>query len=139
MDISPYLSFHGTCRDALNFYAELFGGSIEAMETYGDGPENVDFHGAPDDWVMHGRVRIGAHTIMASDMAGADQKAPQGFHLQTQFDDLDKAKRVFSRLAKNGSITIPFEPTFWATGFGMCVDRFGIPWIVNCETGLPES
>ncbi len=133
MDLNPYLTFPGTCAEALEFYAEVFGGQVEAVQTVADSPMAGDMPPEAQSQVMHGRVRIGERLIMASDDLQGTYEAPRGLYIQTAFDDVEKASRVFSRLAKNGQVVMPFGPTFWAAGFGMCRDRYGVPWMVNCD------
>ncbi len=62
-------------------------------------------------------------------------KQPQGFSVSIQLNDEAKGERIFEELAEGGTVLMPFQQTFWAAGFGMCVDQFGIPWMVNCERG----
>lgn len=138
MDLNPYLTFPGNCAEAMEFYAEVFGGSIEAMMRVADSPMAAEMPAEAQDKVMHARLRVGARAIMASDALTGEAEAPRGFSVQVGFDDPDKAARVFARLAKGGEATMPFAPTFWAAGFGMCRDRFGIPWMVNCDAA-PEG
>jgi PhnB protein len=47
------------------------------------------------------------------------------------FDDVAEGERVFGALAPNGKVQMPYQPTFWAKGFGMLIDQFGTPWIIN--------
>ncbi len=133
MDLNPYLTFPGTCAEALEFYAEVFGGQVEALQTVSDSPIAGEMPPEAQTHVMHGRVRIGERLIMASDDIQGTYEVPRGFSIQTAFDDIEKASRIFSRLAKHGEVVMPFGPTFWAAGFGMCRDRYGVPWMVNCD------
>ena len=133
MIVTPYLTFPGTTHEAFSFYAELFGGQIEVAETVrnsavaGEMPEKVQ------DLILHARVRIGDGHLMASDDLSGTYQKPEGVTLQTSFNDVEKAKRIFSRLSKNGEIVMPFERTFWSAGFGICRDRFDVLWMVNCD------
>ena len=70
---------------------------------------------------------------MASDAPPGHYEKPQGFSVALQIKDPVEGERIFNALAENGKVQMPFQETFWATRFGMCVDRFGIPWMVNCE------
>lgn len=133
MEIGPYLTFDGTCEAALNFYAEVFGGVVENLMTVAQSPMADDFPADMQGLIMHGRVSFVGGYLMGSDAIGAPYERAQGITVQISFDDLDRAKRVFDRLAKHGVITMAFEKTFWAGGFGMCRDRFGIPWMVDCD------
>jgi PhnB protein len=88
---------------------------------------------APDDWsekIMHGSVSLPGLELNGADVASYE--APKGFSLSVQLANADEAERVFRELAEGGSIMMPLEKTFWAERFGMVVDRFGIPWLINC-------
>ena len=82
---------------------------------------------------MHGSLTIGDQVLMAGDVAPERYEEPKGFSLSLQMKDTSEAERVFSELATNGRIVMPLEKTFWAARFGMVVDRFGIPWLINCD------
>jgi PhnB protein len=133
MQINPYLFFNGQCEAAFKFYAECLGGKIDAMMTHAGTP--AEEH-VPAEWrnkIIHARLTVGDGVLMASDAPPDHYKKPQGFSVSIQIKDKAEAERIFNALAENGKITMPFEKTFWAAGFGMCVDRFGIPWMVNCD------
>jgi PhnB protein len=133
MDMNPYLTFPGTCLEAFEFYAEVFGGDVSHVQRVAESPMAGDFPPEAQDRVMHARVSIGDRLLMGSDNIMGGETEAKGFHIQTAFDDLDKAARVFARLARKGEVEMAFAPTFFATGFGMCRDRYGIPWMVNCD------
>jgi PhnB protein len=82
---------------------------------------------------MHGSVTIGGQVLMGGDVAPQGYEAPKGFSLSIQISDTKEAERIFDELARDGTIRMPLEKTFWAARFGMVVDRFGIPWLINCE------
>jgi PhnB protein len=71
--------------------------------------------------------------LMAADAPPGHYEQPQGFSVSISVDDTAKGESIFNALAESGTTKMPFQQTFWAKGFGMCVDRFGIPWMVNCE------
>lgn len=133
MDMNPYLTFPGTCLEAFEFYAEVFGGEVTFAQRVRDSPMAHDMPAEAQDMALHARVRIGDKILMGSDNVMGGETAISGVAIQTAFDDLDKARRVFNRLAKNGTVEMEFGPTFWAAGFGTCRDRFGVPWMVNCD------
>jgi len=133
MEMTPYLTFAGTCAEAFQFYAEVFGGEIELVQLVKDGPMAADMADEVQDQVMHARVRIGERLLMGSDAVMGDHKPAQGFHVQVAFGDVERASRVFSRLARRGTVEMAFGPTFWSAGFGSCRDRFGVPWMINCD------
>ena len=133
MEMSPYLIFNGQCAAAFKFYEQTLGGTITFLQTHGESPmkDNV-----PADWqdkVMHGSVTIGEQILMGGDVAPEGYQKPKGFTLSLQIKSTTQAERIFQRLAKDGTVVMPLEKTFWADRFGMLVDRFGIPWQINCE------
>lgn len=137
MEMTTYLSFHGQCEEAFNFYEATLGGRIGPIFRYaGTSLSNQ----VPADWhdkVMHGSITVGVHELMAGDVAPERYEEPKGFSLSLQMTDTSEAERVFNALAKDGRILMPLEKTFWAERFGMVVDRFGIPWMINC--GGPDD
>lgn len=134
MQVNPYLSFDGQCAEALKTYAKVLGGKIEAMFTFGDSPAAGD---VPPDWhdrIMHARLVVDGQVLMASDSPGERYEKPQGTYISLNVDKPADGERIFNALAKGGTVKMPFGKTFWAEGgFGMLVDRFGTPWMVNCE------
>lgn len=132
MQINPYLFFNGNCETAMTRYAEVLGGEIEMLMRMDDAPPGVPMPPDMKGKVMHACLRIGDRRIMASDAPSARFNKPQGFDVQVQIDDLTKAEMIFAALAEGGTVNMPFGKTFWAKGFGSCVDKFGTPWMVNC-------
>ena len=89
----------------------------------------------PPDWktkLMHARITIDGEVLMASDATPGDYHQPQGFSVALAVEDPADAERRFNALAEGGTVRMPFGKTFFSNGFGMCVDKFGIPWMVNC-------
>jgi PhnB protein len=134
MQLNPYLLFNGNCAEAFKFYEQALGGKIEAISTF-DGTPAAEY--APPGWgdkVMHASMLIGDdQRLMASDAPPGQYAAPQGISVAISLNDAAKGEQIFNALAENGTVTMPYSKTFWASGFGMCTDRFGIPWMVNCE------
>lgn len=133
MQMSPYLSFKGDCEAAFTFYAECLGGRLNGLFRYGGSPMADQ---APPGWadkVMHGSVAIGDVVLMGADVAPEQYEAPKGFSLSLQIKSTAEADRIFPKLAAGGRVVLPLEKTFWAARFGMVVDRFGVPWMINCE------
>ena len=90
----------------------------------------------PPDWankVMHATITIGELVLMGGDVGPDRYEEPKGFSLSIQIGDATEAERIFRELEKGGRVKMPLEKTFWAERFGMVVDRFGIPWLINCE------
>jgi PhnB protein len=133
MQLNPYLLFNGQCAEAFKFYAECLGGKIEAMMTHAGTPAEEQVPAEWRDKILHARLVVGDEVLMASDAPPAHYQRPQGFSVSIQTNNKSDGERIFNALAENGTVQMPFVQTFWAAGFGMCVDRFGIPWMVNCE------
>ena len=131
--IEPISFFNGQCEAAFKFYAETLGGKIEGMLTHAGTPAEQQVPAEWRDKIMHARLTIGDQVLMASDAPPETYEEPKGFFVSIQLKDKANAERIFKALAEGGTIQMSFEKTFWAAGFGMCVDRFGIPWMVNCE------
>ena len=133
MQFNPYLNFDGKCAEAFAFYAELFGGTIGFIQTFGESPMKDDVPAEMHGAIMHASVDIGGQFLFGSDAVGETYKHPQGFAVSIALSDADEAERIFAGLVKGGVETMALQQTFWAKRFGMCTDRFGIPWMVNCE------
>jgi PhnB protein len=134
MQMNPYLNFNGNCEVAFTFYAQCLGGKIVMMLTHGEAPSAEHVPSAWHKKIMHARLAVGDRVLMGSDSPPGYFQAPTGFYVQLGIDDPAEAERIFQTLSENGTVTMPFEQTFWAYRFGMLVDQFGIPWMVNCET-----
>lgn len=131
MQLDSYLLFNGECETAFKFYEQLLGAKIEGMIRYTGSP--TEEH-VPSEWrdkILHARMTVGDSALMASDAPPGHYEKPQGFSVSIQLKDTAEGKRIFNELAKGGTVQMPFQETFWSPGFGMCVDRFDIPWMVN--------
>jgi PhnB protein len=134
MQVSPYLSFKGDCEAAFQFYAQCFGGRLGDIFRYGGSPMAGDVPAGWSDKVMHGSVTVADQVLMGADIVPAQYEAAKGFSLSIHLKGAAEAERIFAALAMDGRVVMPLEKTFWAERFGMLVDRFGIPWSINCET-----
>jgi PhnB protein len=133
MQASPHLHFEGNCREAFDFYATTFRGRIAFAMTYGESPAASQTPPEVRNQIIHARLEFGSQAIMGCDAPGERFQTPQGFNVLLTVPQPAEAERLFLALAGGGTITMPFAQTFWAHRFGMCTDRFGIPWMVNCE------
>jgi len=132
MELSPYLNFNGQCAAAFRFYEKCLGGKIVMMQTHGESPMKDQ---VPPEWrdrVMHARLVVGNHALMGSDAPPDQYERPQGNYVSLTVAPAD-GERIFKALADGGQVNMPFQKTFWSPGFGMVVDRFGTPWMVNTE------
>jgi len=132
MKVNPYLFFEGNCREAFQLYAKVLGATIEAMMPHAGTPAEQD---VPADWadkIIHASMVIDGQRLMASDAPPGRSQKPQGFYVSLQVATIEEAERIFGELSSGGKITMPLTETFWAQRFGMFVDRFGTPWMLNC-------
>lgn len=139
MQFHSYLLFDGDCREAFTFYADVLGGTIEFMQSHGDSPIADDVAPAWRDRILHASLAVGDALLMASDAPPERYERPQGLSVSIQCDDAAEAERVYAALAAGGEETMPLAETFWAERFGMVVDRYGIPWMVNYAGGAGET
>jgi len=131
MKLNVYLSFDGRCREAFEFYEKALGGKISFIQTIGESPMAASMPADAHGRVMHVTLQIGDQVLQGADAPPGQFTKPAGFCVAAHFDEPAEGERVFSALAKNGTVQMAFQPTFWAKGFGMLIDQFGTPWIVN--------
>jgi PhnB protein len=127
--LNPYLNFPGNARDAMEFYQTVFGGNL-AVSTFGEfGNQDA----AVADKVMHAILESdGGYTLMASDIAPGMEHAPgNNITLSLSGDDGDDLRGYWDKLTDGGQVIMPLEKQAWGDEFGMCMDKFGIPWMVN--------
>lgn len=133
MQLNAYLNFNGQCEAAFKFYEKCLGGKIEVMGRFEDMPEGG---GVSPNWrskIMHAQLNAGGAVLMGSDAPDDRYQPPQGFSVSLQTGDPAEADSVFKALSENGAVSLPIQETAWALRFGMLVDRYGIPWMVNCQ------
>ena len=131
MTIVPYLHFQGNCAEAMQFYADVFGGTDLQIARYSDAPEGT--FAPPSDRVMHSSLVAGDAVLFASDfpegMAGDPQQAVS---ICFNVPDVATGEPIFERLSgEGGAVIMPYGPTFWTDGFGMVKDRFGTHWMIS--------
>ncbi|WP_029150404.1 VOC family protein [Microbacterium indicum] len=131
--LAPYLSFSGQAEDALEFYRDVFGGTLQ-ITRYREMPME-DLAGDPE-WVMHGQLTLeNGVTIMASDAPGVASGSQ--ISMMIYGDDRDELAGFFEAMHNGGSVTTPFEPSPWGSWYGAVVDAFGIAW--GFEGGQPAA
>lgn len=132
MAFHPYLFHSGTCRQAFTRYQEIFGGELVLL-AMSDMPSEEPVPAEQRDLIMHAALTFEDHLLMGSDDMTGDGGPMRGVAVSCTVPDVAEANRVFQALAEGGVVTVPLAETFWAPIFGMCVDRFGTPWMVNAE------
>jgi len=133
MQVNPYLSFKGECEAAFKFYEKVLGGQQGAIFRYAESPMTDQVPAGWQDKVMHGSLTLGDQVLMGADVTPDRYEEPKGFSLSIHIKSTADAERIFNELASGGRVVMPLEKTFWAARFGMLVDRFGVPWMINCE------
>lgn len=141
MQLNPYLTLAGECEAAFTRYQQIFGGQITAMIRHAGTPAACQ---VPPEWgdkIMHVCLDMDGRLLMGSDAPPGRFQPPQGFAVQVAAETPEEAERVFAALGQGGTITMALQQTFWAERFGMLVDAFGVPWMVNCEAkaGTPSA
>ena len=135
MQLNSHLHFNGQCEEAFKFYEKCLGGKIEGLFRFEAAPEGAA-QGVPPGWgnkIMHAYMTIGNQILMGMDAPPDRFQKPQGFHVNIAVKEVAEGKKIFEALSEKGHVIMPFAPTFWSPGFAMFMDRFGIPWMVNCE------
>jgi PhnB protein len=133
--LNPYISFADNARQAMEFYKDVFGGTL-TLNTFGE-------FGAPDspdaDKIMHGRLETDSgYTLMAADTPAEMQHNPgDNIAVSLSGDDADELHGYWEKLSASGTVSVPLEKQMWGDEFGMCVDKFGIGWMVNI--GQPQA
>ena len=133
MQLNTYLTFGGDCKEAFEYYAKVLNGKIVAMFPHRGTPAEKM---APPEWldkIMHARLEVEGQALMGSDRPPQYNTKPAGFSVNISVKDVAEAERIFAALAQGGDVKMPIAETFWAQRFGMLIDRYGTPWMVNCE------
>ncbi|NKR57532.1 VOC family protein [Rhodococcus hoagii] len=125
--LNPYISFPGTARDAMEFYRDVFGGTLN-MSTFGEFGAP-----APEDQIMHATLETGrGFTIMGADTPpGMERTHGTDMAVSLSGDDADELRGYWTALSGSGTVDVPLEKQMWGDTFGACTDRFGVSWMVN--------
>ncbi len=132
MRVNPYLTFNGQCEAAFQFYERCFSGKIGMMMTYRNSPMATQ---VPPDWrskIVHATLDVGDQVLQGTDSFPGSYQKPQGLSVTLHIDAAAEAELIFNKLAENGVVQLALQETFWALRFGMLVDQFGTPWMINC-------
>lgn len=136
MQVNAYLAFSGDCKAAFAMYEKVLGGKIIFMMTYGESPMATQ-HPAMKDKVLHATLQLpGGGVIQGSDHPEGKAAKPHGFSVAVTVEDPAEAERLFKGLSEGGQTQMAFAQTFWSPGFGMCIDKFQVPWMVNTESQM---
>ena len=132
MSLNVYLYFNGNCEEAMNFYQNATGGTIDTLQRYGDNPMGASI--AHKDKVLHAVMTIYGTTVMFSDSnEQRNVNFGDNFSLALDFKTDESITNAFTALSAGGTITMPLQDTFWGAKFGMCTDKFGVNWMFNFD------
>ena len=133
--LNPYLSFPGNAREAMEFYQRVFGGALSTSTFGAMGTDDP----ALADKIMHAMLETDrGFTLMGSDTApGMEHDPGNNVSVSLSGDDADDLRGYWGKLTEGGTVTVPLEKQMWGDEFGMCVDRYGIGWMVNI--GQPQG
>ncbi|WP_282935540.1 VOC family protein [Paenibacillus sp. RC67] len=138
MSVDVYLNFNGNCREAVEFYAEVFGTEKPRMMTFGQAPPNPEFPLQEDakHLIMHARLDIDGSNVMFSDVfPGMPFVAGTNISLSIVNKDIEKIKSFFHKLKEGGTVGMELQETFWSKCYGSLKDKFGIDWQFNYDNG----
>ena len=132
--INPYLFFNGNCREAMTFYRQALGGEL-IIQTLGESPVAAQFPPEMADRVMHASLTNDRIVLMASDDLGKET-APAGNLITLSLNSTDEQVIItsFARLSQGGTVKQPLKVEFWGALYGQLTDKYGINWMVNCDT-----
>ncbi len=133
MNLIPYLYFDGTCAEAVQFYTEVFGGTISSLQRWSEMPPNPNYPISDEqkNRVMHAHMNAKGFALMASDgMPGTEQKGGN-VSLSLNFEDVEEGEKLFEALSNEGAVETPLTEMFWGAKFGQFTDKFGIDWMFN--------
>ena len=133
MTLNAYLNFNGKCKEAFEFYQKSLNGKNLMTIPFSGSPMASQVPPEAGDRIMHARMDVGDTVLMGSDGAGDCYKTPEGFAVSIGVDEPEEAERIFHALAEGASVRMPIQQTFWALRFAMLTDRYGTPWMINCE------
>jgi PhnB protein len=134
IQFNAYIYFNGECEAAFKFYERALGAKIELLERFGDAPRNPP---VSENWkskIMRGHIRVGDSVVKASDAPPGMYVKPHGTRLSLTINNVKEAEQAFALLSEGGVVHLPFQQTGLSTRFGMLADRYGMPWMINCET-----
>jgi PhnB protein len=134
MSLNTYLFFDGNCREAFEFYRSVFGGEYLVVQTFGDGPPDLQVAEGEKDRIMHISLTVGSSVLMGSDSASAFGPPPvrgTNFAISITAENRERCDEVFAKLSEGGTVEMPMQETFWGAYFGSWTDRFGVAWMVS--------
>jgi PhnB protein len=138
MNVNTYLAFNGNCKEAFQLYEKVLGGKITFMMTHGESPMADTTAPEWKDKIMHASLQTPGGVVQGADHPQGRTVKPAGFSVSVTVKDAAEAEKIFKGLSEGGQVQMAFQKTFWSPGFGMCIDKFEVPWMVNTEGPMPS-
>lgn len=139
MQVTTYLAFDGQCREAFQTYERILGGKIVFMMTNAESPMADQTQPNWKDKIMHASLQTPGGLIQGADHPQGRAVKPAGFCVCVSVKDNAEGERIFNGLSEGGQVQMAYQKTFWSPGFGMCIDKFSVPWMVNTEGQMPSA
>ena len=133
MNLSFHLDFNGKCQEAFEYYSQHLGGKIGTLLQFKDSPASSS---VPDKWqfkVVHANIKIAGIELAGADLLPEQYEKPRGFYILLVVPTEEEANAIFNNLCMGGEIILSLQKTFWSKCYGIVVDRFGVPWKINCS------
>jgi len=138
MAVQVYINFNGNCREAVEFYADVFGTEKPQIMTFGEAPPNPEY-ALPEEsknLVIHTQLNISGSTVMFSDVfPGMPFVAGNNFSLTIVSDSLEEIKSSFNKMKDGGTVSMDLQETFWSKCYGALTDKFGVGWQFSYDDG----
>lgn len=131
MSLQAYINFNGNCREAVEFYSDVFGTEKPEIMSYKDAPADSDFPLTEEtkDLVLHTSLDIEGGTVMFSDVP-PDMPLVTGNNISLVIvsKDMDRIRSLFNKLKDGGTVGMDLQETFWSRSYGFVTDKFGVGW-----------
>jgi len=134
--INIYLNFAGNTEEAFNFYKSVLGGDFLMIQRFKDTPGSEKMAEDEQEKIMHISLPVGNNVLMGTDALesqGFTLTIGNNYNISLSADSEEEAEKFFNGLSAGGKVVMPMEKTFWNAYFGMCIDKFGISWMVNFD------
>ncbi len=136
MSVEAFVNFSGNCREAVMYYAEVFGTEPPQFMTFGEGSGEYPVPQEAKDWIMYTNLKIAGSNVMFSDcFPGMPLIQGNNITLTIGSKDAEELTGYFNRLKEGGSVQMELQKTFWSECYGMLTDKYGIPWQVSHDNG----
>ncbi|MCX5779733.1 MAG: VOC family protein [Firmicutes bacterium] len=139
MALTLFVNFNGNCREAVDFYTQVFGTEAPKFMTFGEAPPDPQAAPLPEaakNLIMYTQLDIGGTILMFSDIfPGTPFVAGNNITLTVGSKDMEEIKTLFDKMKVGGMVTMELQETFWSKSFGSVIDKFGIPWMFSHDSG----